>query len=236
MISNFLTLSLFTPSFLFAFLVWLIAHYTLVKQNMANAGRISAVIAFSIFCWFTFVIVVSRTGMFSVNPLVAPNIALGFLLLFELLRRVYASQTIQRIAANAPMWFLIVIQTYRIIGIVFFTFYARGLLPAEFAIPAGLGDIFVGVTAPLVATLYYFRKSYGRQLAILWNYVGILDLIVAIGVGILSFQRPIEFLHTTPSTEQIALFPLAIVPLFAVPLALVLHMLCLKVLKGKSIL
>ncbi|TSC85143.1 MAG: hypothetical protein G01um101417_10 [Parcubacteria group bacterium Gr01-1014_17] len=225
---------LFTPSFSFAFFVWLIAHYTLVKHRMEGAGRISATIALTLTCWFVLVIVISKTRLFAINPLFAPNIAFGFLLLFELLRRVYSSKTIQRIAENAPIALLMGIQIYRILGISFLTLYSQNLLPAAFAIPAGWGDILVGVTAPFVAALYYFGKPYGKKLAIIWNYVGILDLIVAIGVGTLAFPRPIQFMHTTPSTELFAMFPMAIVPLFAVPLSFVLHMLCLRVLKGNG--
>jgi hypothetical protein len=42
-------------------------------------------------------------------------------------------------------------QTLRVVGVAFLVVLALGKLPAGFAIPAGLGDIAVGVAAPLVA-------------------------------------------------------------------------------------
>jgi hypothetical protein len=131
------------------------------------------------------------------------------------------------------MHWLIAIQTYRIVGVAFFFLWAQGVLPAAFAFPAGIGDILVGLSAPIVAYLYYRKKPYANKLAIWWNILGIVDLIIALGTGILGFPRPIQTLPVSPSTEAMSLYPLALVSLFAVPLALLLHALGIKVLSRK---
>lgn len=155
----------------------------------------------------------------------------GWLVLFEALRRIF-SVMIKKIVADIPMMtWLIGIQTYRILGISFLTLHAQGLLPALFAYSAGYGDILVGATAPFVAIWYYRQLPYARQIAIAWNVVGVVDLVVAIGTGWLSFPRPVQILPTAVSTEILALFPMVIIPLFAVPLSLVLHLFSLKALK-----
>jgi hypothetical protein len=41
--------------------------------------------------------------------------------------------------------------TLRVVGVVFLIVMAMGHLPAAFALPAGLGDIAIGVAAPFVA-------------------------------------------------------------------------------------
>jgi hypothetical protein len=50
--------------------------------------------------------------------------------------------------ADPPPW-LIGIQLYRVLGLNFLVLYALGRLPAEFALPAGVGDVIVGLAAPL---------------------------------------------------------------------------------------
>lgn len=220
-----------TPSFIFALFVWLIILYTLIKKRISGGWWLAPLIAIILFGWLAAVITLAKDRFFAANPLLAPNIFLGFLVLFEVLRRVFASAAMQKVAAGLPIPWLIGIQTYRVVGVGFLMFYKQNLLPAVFAFSAGYGDILVGVTAPVVAVLYYLKKSYSRQLAVVWNYVGVADLIVAIAVGFLAFPRPVQFLPTAVSTEQIALFPLAVVPLFVVPLALVLHLFGLKILK-----
>jgi hypothetical protein len=54
--------------------------------------------------------------------------------------------------------------------------YAEGLLPAGFAWPAGLGDIFMAVTAPWIAARVVAdnRFRFGRVFLV-WNLIGIAD-------------------------------------------------------------
>ena len=46
---------------------------------------------------------------------------------------------------------LTALQTWRIVGFVFVLLEAHRMLPAMFALPAGYGDMFIGLTASLVA-------------------------------------------------------------------------------------
>ena len=231
MISNSFILSTITTSFLFAFFAWLIIHLALRKQKLARWQLLSAALGIILLIWFFTIFGLGKSGFFFDDPLIIPNIVFGFLVLFELLRRVFSAM-IKKIVADIPMitW-LIGLQTYRIVGFGFLSLQSQGLLPAIFAIPSGYGDILVGVTAPLAAFLYYFKKPYARQIAIAWNILGIVDLVMAVSLGFLAFSRPVQFIVTTVSTEQMALFPLVLITLFAVPLALVLHLFCLRALK-----
>ena len=151
--------------------------------------------------------------------------------LFIVLKKVYSSKIVENIVDKIPIPFIVGIQTYRIVGYGFFILYGMGLLPAAFAFPAGIGDMIVGIAAPFVAAVYFFKKYYPKKLAIIWNILGIVDLIVAIGVGIFAYPRPIQVLPTEVSTELLSLYPLAIIPLFAVPLATLLHFLSIRSLK-----
>ena len=45
------------------------------------------------------------------------------------------------------------LQAWRMIGFAFLAVAAVDALPAGFAVPAGVGDVLVGLTAPIVATL-----------------------------------------------------------------------------------
>jgi hypothetical protein len=120
--------------------------------------------------------------------------------------------------------------TLRVIGGVFLIVLALGKLPAVFAIPAGLGDIAIGVAAPFVA----WRLSHGanRAGAVWFNVLGIVDLAIAVSIGFLAGLGPNQLLHVTPSTEAVALLPLALIPTTAVPLAVALHLVSLHRLRA----
>jgi hypothetical protein len=57
----------------------------------------------------------------------------------------------------------------------------RGQVPALWALPAGIRDILVAVTAPWVTR--DVDTPPGRRRAVVWNPSGIADLIVAVGLG-----------------------------------------------------
>src|SRR5215218_8799942 len=115
--------------------------------------------------------------------------------------------------------------TLRVVGILFLIVMAQGHLPAAFALPAGLGDIAIGVAAPFVARR--LARGTGRAEAVRFNVLGILDLVVA---GILGFLL-LGLIEVTPSTEALTLLPLALIPTSAVPLTIVLHIVALRRLR-----
>jgi hypothetical protein len=112
--------------------------------------------------------------------------------------------------------------TLRVVGVLFLILMAQGHLPAAFALPAGLGDIAIGVAAPFVARR--LARGTGRSGAVRFNVLGILDLIVA---GIIGFLL-LGLVEVTPSTAPLTLLPLALVPTAAVPLAVALHIVSLS--------
>jgi hypothetical protein len=115
---------------------------------------------------------------------------------------------------------LTVPHTFRVVGVAFIIAMALGKLPAAFAVPAGLGDIAIGIAAPVIAR----RLASGDRTGATWfNILGILDLIVAVSIGFLAGLGPNRLLDISPSTADVALLPLALIPTTAVPLAVALH-------------
>ena len=115
--------------------------------------------------------------------------------------------------------------TLRVTGLAFLIAMAQGHLPAAFALPAGLGDIAIGVAAPFVAR--QLASGTGRAGAVRFNVLGILDLVVA---GIMGFLL-LGLIEVTPSTEALTLLPLALIPTAAVPLTVALHIVSLRRLR-----
>lgn len=139
------------------------------------------------------------------------------------------SPALRRVVAAASLPALIGVQVYRTIGILFLILLALGQIPAHFALPAGWGDIAVGLTAPLVALAVAHRVRGGHTLALAWNVLALLDLVVAVGMGT-GFLAPflVPDLGTrVPPAGAMAVFPMILVPTFAVPVSVLLHLLAL---------
>ena len=143
------------------------------------------------------------------------------------------SPAVRRVLATASLPALIGVQLYRSIGVVFLILLSLGRLPPHFALPAGWGDIAVGLTAPLVALAVARRVRGGHTLAVSWNVFGLLDLVVAVGMGT-GFLAP--FLapglgSPVPPAAAMGVFPMVLVPTFAVPVSVLLHLLALGKLR-----
>jgi hypothetical protein len=117
----------------------------------------------------------------------------------------------------------IAVQAFRVVGVFFVVEWWQGRLPPAFALPAGSGDILVGVLAPWVAWRLGEGKPYAGQSAIAWNILGIADLVCAVSLGILHAPPPLGVLATGITTRALMQYPLCLIPCWVVPIALVLH-------------
>jgi len=124
--------------------------------------------------------------------------------------------------AIPPSW-LVGLQAYRVLGGVFLVRWAAGQLPGEFALPAGTGDLLVGLLALPVAFWVHARTRAGIAAGYAWNVLGIFDLMVALTMGFLTSPTRFQmFAFDLPNTG-VGTYPLVMIPAFAVPLSLILH-------------
>jgi hypothetical protein len=110
---------------------------------------------------------------------------------------------------------LIAVHIWRIGGIFFIWGMTQGLLDPAFAIPAGVGDILIGLTAIPFAIFLWKGYSWSKYALVVWSVLGIADLVNAVTLGVI----------TNPDfrTSTMATFPWILVPTVAVPTALALH-------------
>lgn len=144
----------------------------------------------------------------------------------------YRSSALNAVIAAIPLPWLVGVQLYRVLGLNFLVLYALGRLPGEFAIPAGAGDVVVGLAAPVVGYLFYKGYRWSCLAVLSWNIAGIFDLVIAVATGFLTSPGPFQALALETPNELITAFPLVLVPVFAVPLSILLHLAALKRLKA----
>jgi hypothetical protein len=130
-----------------------------------------------------------------------------------------------------PASWLVGLQAYRVFGGIFLVAWSRGDLSGTFALPAGSGDVLVGLLALPVAYLLHAGAAGGRAAAIAWNVLGLVDFAIAIGIGILSAPGPLQLIVPDRSNVQLGSFPTVMIPAFAVPSSILLHALSLRQLR-----
>jgi len=146
----------------------------------------------------------------------------------------FTSERFRRWARSLDLHFLTLLQTWRVVGLAFLALAATGSLPDGFAVPAGSGDVAVGVTAPLVALYAIGRDRLRQRIYLAWTAFGALDLVTAVALGVLYSDSRIGLLATDVSTDLMEDLPMVLIPAFGVPFTLVLHLVSLINLTGDS--
>ncbi|HXV12654.1 MAG TPA: hypothetical protein VEC56_00480 [Candidatus Krumholzibacteria bacterium] len=167
---------------------------------------------------------------FAIAPLI-PLAAVGSLAVA--LVAVARSASLRRVLLSVPLATLNALQVWRVVGILFVILLAQGVLPAHFALPAGWGDVAVGVTAPWVALALSRGVRGSAAIAIGWNVFGLLDLVVAVGMGT-GLLAPVlvpELGPRVPPAAAMGMLPMILVPTFAVPASVMVHVLALHRLR-----
>jgi hypothetical protein len=196
------------------------------RAGHRSAARPAIVTALLLTGWLAITTTLAVSGLYATDPWLGVGVvvplALGLLGLR--LRSVTAALSAPRAAAV-----LAAVQTFRVVGTAFLVLLALNQLPPGFAVPAGTGDLLVGLLAPVVAYALARRPSR-RALGIGFNTLGLLDLAVAIPLGLLHAPGRLQLIFTDPTAGIMGLFPMALIPTFVVPLAIVLHVASLRLL------
>jgi hypothetical protein len=116
---------------------------------------------------------------------------------------------------------LTLVQSMRIAGFVFLVLGTYKILPAFFALSAGWGDIAIGATASFAALR--LANPAHRKGFIFWQVLGITDLVNALALGTLA---GVIDPHGIP-TGAMTVLPMSYISTFAVPLFLILHIICI---------
>jgi hypothetical protein len=176
--------------------------------------------------WFVVVFVLGAAGKFVAPPGTPPLPifvgAVGPVVVF--LAAYWSSAAFQAFVLSTDLPLAAAIQAWRAGGLGFLALYAHGALPGSFAWPAGLGDIAIGTTAPWVAMALVRRPAFASsKVFVVWNSLGILDLVVAVSSGainsLLATGAPGEV-----TTAPMAQLPLVLIPAYLVPLFVMLHL------------
>jgi hypothetical protein len=158
--------------------------------------------------WVTLAVVVAAAGALETGPQKIPFALVGAVLapvlVFALLYK--GSPAFRDYILRFDFRLVVIVQAWRVVGAGMLFVYAFDELPAAFAVPAGLGDIFVGVTAPAVA-MALLGGGLTKQRFVTWSALGILDFVVALTAGAISRPDAMESL-------PVVLFPIVAVPFF----------------------
>jgi hypothetical protein len=203
-----------------------------IPALFARAGRSSglptgyaAPLAVSLVAWLIVTVALASAGVYQPRPGQLPatlivllvavvGIGIGLRLLPGL------GGVLRRPAAQPA---LIGLQVWRIEGLALLVLWAQGSLPAVFALPAGMGDVAIGLSALVLA-----RHTERHGLLVAWNVMGLVILVTAVTLVVTASPGALHVFDPTPPVSPMTAFPLAIIPTFLIPISNALHITSLR--------
>ena len=211
--------------------IWLVSSSLRQSGKSQTSGKADfAVTAITVFGWLAIAGTLGFFGLFRI--LIGgylPSIILGICLpILVGCWFMFGSNRGAALVRDMPQEWMIGIQAYRGLGAIFLVLNGLNQLPSEFAIPAGFGDVTTGILAIPVAAYYGSASPFRKLVAVVWNVFGFADLVAALTLGFLTSPSPFQLLALDHPNFLVGQFPLVLIPVFAVPISILLHIASLK--------
>lgn len=200
----------------------------LAFEQRLRIGRLTGA---GLAAWFLFLAMTSVSGLYldARQPRFLLYIVPALLAVLALMRARWLRSAVEAM----PSFWIPTLQTLRIGGgSSLFAAWSVGLAPWGMVLPAGIGDIVVGVTAAGVALLLARGVRWARPAALGWNVLGLLDILHTVFRAATSAPGPLRLFFEEPANRIPAVFPFVYLAGFIVPLTILLHFLSLRQLAG----
>jgi hypothetical protein len=188
--------------------------------TVAGRVRIAAILG----AWFILVVIMAAAG--TLRSARTP-LGMGLAVFAPVVLMVVALVRVRPLREaldRAPLAVLTAVHVVRLLGVSFLLLWGAGRLPAPFAPAAGWGDIAVGLLAIPVAWMAHRCAAGWRSALLAWNLVGLVDLVTAVTLGMLSLPGRLQVFAAEPGAGIMATLPWMLIPAFLVPLLMATHL------------
>jgi hypothetical protein len=210
-----------------------------LNQNVASElkdkpSSMRSIISVAVALWLGLVFLLGNQGAFIGSP-GSPPLAIFFGLAIPLVVffvAYFGWGEFRAFILGADVRLIAAMQGWRWAGLGFLSLYAHGGLPGLLALPAGLGDMAIGVSAPWILFGLLRDSSFvSSRRFVIWNLLGIVDLVVAVSMATIC-SGFLPGITGNITTSPMARLPLVLIPAYLVPLFLILHFTALFQARG----
>src|SRR6185437_4188149 len=128
--------------------------------------------------WLTYTSALSLRGSFDANSIPPRVVVYTAIPLIIILFGIIANTRLyKQLLHAAPLETLVRMHVFRFEGIIFILLYLGHLLPRDFAISAGMGDMLTALFSIPVARAISQKKPWSIKAVYAWNIFGILDIV-----------------------------------------------------------
>ncbi len=180
--------------------------------------------------YFGYILLLAKTGAYttvSLPPKILLITTLPYaILLFGIVYRLKITQTIVH---HTPVSALISLHIFRLVGLTFILLAVYEALPSLFSWLAGTGDVLTAVSSIWVAKKVSEKSASTKKIAWFWNTFGLLDIIITALLANVLTKISID--TGAMGVDTLTKIPYCIIPAFAPPTIIFLHLLIYQKLK-----
>ena len=177
--------------------------------------------------WLTVIGILSYQGFF-LDFSLPPRI--GFVLISAFLAIIWVgtSKRIRPLILEIPPTWIHHLQAFRIgIEFILLALFLEEIIPVQMTFEGYNFDILSGIFGPIIAWFCFQKKSWSKNIAIAYNFIGIGLLFTILTIALLSTPFPFRTFMNEPVNTMPAYFPMIWLPGFVAPYAVFLHVLAL---------
>lgn len=197
----------------------------LLSRNAAKKNKTIVFVGILMFfaAYFTYVYLACMNKMFDIQTVPPQIVKLTTLpLMIFLLVIIFNLPFWKSINLKTTTTAFIRIHLFRLIGSFLLILSLLDQLPLVFGLIAGLGDVITALTSIYVARIMEQKKNNAKTIALVWNTFGLLDILATSTMAIVFTKLSIE--NGTAGVDALGKFPFCLIPAFAPPVIIFLHL------------
>jgi hypothetical protein len=199
----------------------------IANEQVAVRGRsIPFIVIPLLLLWMLTIVVLGLNKVFVSAPGEAPlALLISFTTTFSVFALAYLSlPAFRQYILTLDMRFLIMLHSWRMLGMGFIMLNLFDQLPALFAYLAGLGDALTAIGAVFLAyALFRHPTRDSRRWIWRWNTFGLIDFVIAVGTGLLTRSDALLAPASGINSDLMTTFPFVIIPGFLVQVFALTH-------------
>lgn len=222
----------FTTLLTFIGCIWIVHG----ASNAATRSKLYK-IALGLWVWITVQAFLAMKGLYHAYPDAMPPkiVLLGILPALLAIATLFASRTGRQFLDGLPLQQITYLHTIRIpVEICLYALFLHGTLPKLMTFEGRNFDIIAGITAPLMAYLYFNRKQLSPRVLLWWNFICLGLLFNIVINALLSTPSPLQQFAFDQPNIAVLYFPFAWLPVFIVPTVLLAHLVAIRQLLHRT--
>jgi hypothetical protein len=210
-------------------ITYIMLVFSMMGIKSSNTDRSANIIAILLLLWIIFQSTLALNMWFMDRKSMPPHMFFPLITWLLLLTAVFTLKKpriwTEKLSAELLTWIHIV----RIpVEIGLFQLAQQKQVPWSMTFKGLNFDLIFGITAPIVAILFFRMKILNNQWMKIWNYAGLISVCAVVLRGIGSLPSPIQWWDFSQPNYAVMHFPFIWLPSFIVPVVIFSHIVLIR--------